>query len=68
LEFVTLNTSLREQNHHRFKKADDEPQKNTKQIALLQKENKTKFLYSLAKILVKYNTRAAGVLSNDMAI
>jgi hypothetical protein len=48
LEFVTLNTSLREQNYHQFYKADDEPQKNIKLTALLQKENKLKLLYSLA--------------------
>jgi hypothetical protein len=49
LEFVTLNTSSREQNHHRFKKADDEPQKNINQAALPQIENKQKLTYSLAK-------------------
>ena len=60
LEFVTLNTSLREQNHHQFKKADDRPQKNIKQTALLQKENKTKSPYAVTKIkfLVKNNTPA----------
>jgi len=42
LESAELNTSLREQNHHQFKKADDAPQKNIKQTALLQKENKHK--------------------------
>jgi hypothetical protein len=70
LEFVTLNTSLIEQNHHQFNKADDAPQKNIKLSELLQKENKHKLLYTFAqklKFLVKYNIPAAGMLSIDMA-
>ncbi|MDR3627157.1 MAG: hypothetical protein P4L45_10010 [Ignavibacteriaceae bacterium] len=68
MEFVTLNTSLREQNHHRFKNADDVPQKNIKLTALSQRENKLKLRYSLAKFLLKYSTPSARVLSNDMAL
>ena len=68
LEFVTLNTSIREQNHHQFKKTDDEPQENIKQPALLQKENKARLQYILAKFFVKYNTPASGVLLSDMAV
>jgi hypothetical protein len=82
LEFVTLNTSSREQNHHLFKKSDNAPQKNIKLTVLLQKENKAKLPYSLAnniqirtellaaiiKFLLKYNTSAAKVLSSDMAV
>ena len=82
MELVTLHTSLREQNHHQFKKTDDESQKNIKQPRLHQKENKTKLPYTLAKniqirtrnfsdknkVLVKYNIPAAGVLTSDMAV
>jgi hypothetical protein len=68
LELVTLKTSLRKQNHHQFKKADDAPQKYIKLPALLQRENKPKLLYALAKFLVKYNTSVAGVLSSDMVV
>jgi hypothetical protein len=70
LEFVTLNTSPRELNHHQFKKADDAPQKNIKLFALLQKENKYKLTCTLAqrlKVLAKYNTPSAGVLLSGMA-
>jgi hypothetical protein len=71
LEIVTLNTSLLEQNHHQFKKADDAPQKNINLTALLQKENKDKLQYVLAKkinFLVMYNIPAAGVLSSAMVV
>lgn len=68
LESVAINTSLREQNHHQFKKADDAPQKNIKQSTLLQKENKHKLPYELARLLGKYNITAAGVLSSGMAV
>jgi hypothetical protein len=71
LESVTLNTSLREQNHHQFKTGDDAPQKNIKQAALLKKVIKPKLLFILAKklkFLVKYNIPAAGVLSSVMAL
>ncbi|MDR3628632.1 MAG: hypothetical protein P4L45_17430 [Ignavibacteriaceae bacterium] len=37
MKFVTLNTSLWEQNHHQFNKADDAPHKNIKLSALLNK-------------------------------
>jgi len=54
LKLVTQNnTSIREQNHHQFEKADDAPQKNRKQFALLQKENKHKLFYTLTMFLVK---------------
>jgi hypothetical protein len=39
LKFVTLNTSLWEQNHHQFNKADDAPCKNIKLSTLLKKQN-----------------------------
>jgi hypothetical protein len=68
LESATLNTSIREQNHHQFKKADDAPQKNIKQTVLIEKENKLKLRYAVVKFLVKYNISAAGVLSSDMAV
>ena len=50
--------------------------KNLKQSALLQKENKARFPYTLVKnmeysilkFLVKYNTPAAGVLSSGKAV
>ena len=67
MEFVTLNTSLREQNHHQFKKADDEPQKNIKLPALIQKENKPELPCAL-KFLIKYNIPAAGVLLSGKAV
>ena len=68
LESARLNTSQLEQNHHQFKQADDAPQKNIKLHTLLQKENKAKLYYSIARFLVKYNTPAVGVLSKDMAV
>ena len=61
MEFVTLNTSLREQNHHQFKKADD-----ASQINIIQSTVNIEYIL-IIKFLVKYNTSADGALSGDMA-